>query len=40
VAETLVGVLAQRLVRRVCHGCGEDVVLTPDELGELGVTPP
>jgi general secretion pathway protein E len=40
VAETLVGVLAQRLVRRVCHGCGEDVVLTPDELGELGVTHP
>ncbi|MBL8682800.1 MAG: type II/IV secretion system protein [Myxococcales bacterium] len=40
VAETLVGVLAQRLVRRVCHACGEDVVLTPDELGELGVTHP
>jgi general secretion pathway protein E len=40
VAETLVGVLAQRLVRRVCHWCGGDVVLTPDELGELGITHP
>jgi general secretion pathway protein E len=40
VAETLVGALAQRLVRRVCPACGEDVVLTPDELSELGVKHP
>lgn len=40
VAETLAGVLAQRLVRRVCTSCGEDVVLTPDELIELGVKHP
>jgi general secretion pathway protein E len=40
VAETLVGVLAQRLVRRVCGSCGEDVVLTPDELVEIGVKHP
>jgi general secretion pathway protein E len=40
VAETLLGVLAQRLVRRVCHSCGEDVILTPDELSELGVKHP
>lgn len=40
VAETLVGVLAQRLVRRVCQTCGEDVLLTSDELSELGVKHP
>ncbi|MDP3275923.1 MAG: GspE/PulE family protein [Deltaproteobacteria bacterium] len=39
-SETLVGVLAQRLVRRVCVACGEDVALTTDELSALGVTHP
>jgi general secretion pathway protein E len=40
VAETLAGVLAQRLVRRVCSSCGEDATLTPDELLDLGVKHP
>jgi general secretion pathway protein E len=37
---TLTGVLAQRLVRKVCAGCGEDVMLTTDEIAELGVKHP
>ncbi len=40
VAATVTGVVAQRLVRKVCASCGEDVVLTTDELAALGVRHP
>ena len=36
VASSLVGVLAQRLVRRVCHGCGAPYRPHPSELEWLG----
>jgi general secretion pathway protein E len=32
VASTLIGVVAQRLVRKVCPDCREETTLTPDEL--------
>ena len=35
---TLVGVVAQRLVRRICPNCIESVVLGQDELQSLGIT--
>jgi len=34
---TLVGVIAQRLVRRICPNCIESVVLEQDELKSLGI---
>ena len=34
---TLVGVIAQRLVRRICPNCMESVVLEQDELKSLGI---
>jgi general secretion pathway protein E len=37
---TLAGVLAQRLVRKVCPACAEDVLLTIDEVAQLGVAHP
>jgi general secretion pathway protein E len=40
IGATLAGVLAQRLVRRTCPGCTEDVPLTADEVAELGVKHP
>src|SRR6185312_6706969 len=40
VAATLVGALAQRLVRNVCPGCARDVVLTADEVALLRVMHP
>jgi len=40
IAATLSGVVAQRLVRKVCPNCGEDVQLTADELLEVGVRHP
>ncbi len=40
VAATVTGVVAQRLVRKVCSACGEDVVLTVDEMAALGVRHP
>jgi general secretion pathway protein E len=40
ISATLAGVVAQRLVRKVCPSCAEDVVLTIDEVAELGVTHP
>jgi general secretion pathway protein E len=40
VAASLSGVMAQRLVRRVCPSCSRDVTLTADELKLLGVTHP
>ena len=38
VEECLIGVLAQRLVRRVCDACGKDVEASPEELRWLGGT--
>jgi len=35
---TLIGVIAQRLVRRICPHCMESVVLGHDELQSLGIT--
>ena len=35
---TLIGVIAQRLVRRICPHCMEGVVLGHDELQSLGIT--
>ncbi len=35
-ASTLSGLIAQRLVRRVCNGCAEERPLTESELGQLG----
>ncbi len=40
VAATVTGVIAQRLVRKVCSACGEDVVLTVDEMAALSVRHP
>jgi general secretion pathway protein E len=37
--DTLIGVLAQRLVRRVCSHCGENTALTDDDLRWLGGNP-
>ncbi|MEI8256338.1 MAG: ATPase, T2SS/T4P/T4SS family, partial [Deltaproteobacteria bacterium] len=37
---TLIGVAAQRLVRKVCPACAEDALLTTDELADLGVKHP
>ncbi len=37
---TLIGVAAQRLVRKVCPACVEDSLLTIDELADLGVKHP
>jgi len=37
VASTLVGVLAQRLVRKVCPECREETVLTPDQMALLDI---
>jgi general secretion pathway protein E len=40
IAATLTGVVAQRLVRGVCPNCAEDVLLTADQIAELGVRHP
>lgn len=39
ISSTVVSVVAQRLLRRVCTECGEDHVLTPHELRRLGYVP-
>jgi general secretion pathway protein E len=39
-SNTLLGCMAQRLVRRVCQHCAEDHVLTAEELAALGVVHP
>ncbi|MEP0763070.1 MAG: Flp pilus assembly complex ATPase component TadA, partial [Chloroflexota bacterium] len=39
VASSLIAVLAQRLVRRVCQHCGEPVILSQMDLTRLGATP-
>ncbi|MEI7705822.1 MAG: GspE/PulE family protein [Deltaproteobacteria bacterium] len=40
IAATLTGVVAQRLVRGVCPNCAQDVLLTADQVAELGVRHP
>ncbi len=40
VSATLTGVVAQRLVRRVCPSCAEDLPLTADQVQALGVRHP
>ena len=37
VADSVVGILAQRLVRRLCPHCKKQRIATPEELVELGV---
>jgi len=39
ISSTVVSVLAQRLLRRVCPNCRQDHVLTPDEVRRLGYSP-
>jgi len=39
VASSLVGVLAQRLVRVLCRECKKPYVPTPEELSQAGITP-
>jgi len=39
-ANTLVGCMAQRLVRKVCQGCAEEVYLDRQQLAALGVEHP
>jgi type IV pilus assembly protein PilB len=39
ISSTVVSVIAQRLLRRVCPKCAEDHVLTPHELSRLGYSP-
>ncbi|MCX8043612.1 MAG: GspE/PulE family protein [Desulfobacterota bacterium] len=37
ISSTLIGAIAQRLVRTVCEHCSETVTLAPDELETLGI---
>lgn len=37
ISSTLIGVLAQRLLRKICKKCRTQVILTPDQLNLLGV---
>jgi general secretion pathway protein E len=39
-AQSLVGLMAQRLLRRICVHCSQEVTLTPDELTALSVPIP
>ncbi|MBM3770886.1 MAG: type II/IV secretion system protein [Acidimicrobiia bacterium] len=39
ISSTVVSIIAQRLLRRVCADCSEDHVLTPHELRRLGYVP-
>ena len=39
-ASTLIGCVAQRLVRRICGTCKRDVILTKEELNVLGIHVP
>lgn len=38
VADSVVGILAQRLVRRLCPRCKQEKIATKEELKELGIT--
>lgn len=37
VATSIVGVIAQRLVRKICNNCKEDYIASPEEMKILGV---
>ncbi|MEW6266808.1 MAG: GspE/PulE family protein [Thermodesulfobacteriota bacterium] len=37
VASTIIGILAQRLLRRICPHCSEDVILTQEQVVSLGL---
>ena len=39
-AQSLIGIMAQRLMRRVCPHCAQPTTLTPDELNMLGAPLP
>ncbi|MBI3799506.1 MAG: type II secretion system ATPase GspE [Deltaproteobacteria bacterium] len=39
VSSSLLGVMAQRLVRRVCQECRQAYSPTPSEMGDIGLTP-
>lgn len=39
IADSIVGVIAQRLVRRLCHNCKRPRMATPDELEIMGKKP-
>lgn len=39
VGASLIGVVAQRLIRKLCHICREPHYLTPTEMSELGLRP-
>ncbi|VVS93232.1 ATPase, T2SS/T4P/T4SS family [Desulfoluna spongiiphila] len=39
IGEALSGIIAQRLVRRICDNCKEDETLTPDVIDALGINP-
>jgi general secretion pathway protein E len=39
VSSTLVGIMAQRLVRRICDACRVEATLTADQMGALGLRP-
>jgi general secretion pathway protein E len=39
-AQSLIGIMAQRLLRRVCPHCAQPTTLTPDELNMLGAPIP
>jgi general secretion pathway protein E len=39
-SSVLRGILAQRLVRKICPSCGVDGFLTPDQVGALGIKIP
>ena len=39
IADSIVGVIAQRLVRRLCPECKQEVEATPDEIELLGLKP-
>ncbi|HVO31294.1 MAG TPA: GspE/PulE family protein [bacterium] len=40
IGSTLIGVVAQRLVRTICADCARDTTLKPDEILNLRITPP
>ncbi len=40
VSSTLIGVVAQRLVRKVCSACGTEIPLTPEQMAVLDIRVP
>ncbi|MBI2346016.1 MAG: type II secretion system ATPase GspE [Deltaproteobacteria bacterium] len=39
ICSSMLGAMAQRLVRTVCHDCAKKYVPTPEELAQIGLTP-